>query len=202
MISLAIQAGGQSSRMGQDKGLLPFLGVPLIEVVLQRLQKLAAETYITTNRPEDYAFLGLPCIPDLLPGTGALGGLYTALQAAEYPLVIVVACDMPFANPQLLSACVQICQTENAAAVIPSTALGLEPIHAVYRAKECLPAIEQALAAGKKRMISWHAAVDVRVLSPQETAAHDPQGLAFKNLNTPAEFQEAEAIARALQASK
>ena len=95
MLTLAIQAGGRSSRMGKDKALLDFGGQPLIQQVLSRLESLADETIVTTNHPEDYHFLGFPLIPDVIPDRGALGGLYTALNAASHPLVAVVACDLP-----------------------------------------------------------------------------------------------------------
>ncbi len=102
MLTVVIQAGGESRRMGQDKALLPFLGKPLIQRVIERVASLADELLVTTNRPEAYQFLDLPLFPDVIPGRGALGGLYTALSAASQPLVAVVACDMPFASPALL----------------------------------------------------------------------------------------------------
>ena len=74
MLSVVIQAGGQSSRMGQDKALKLFLGRPLIQRVIERLQPIADELLVTTNHPEDYAFLNLPLFTDLKPGRGALGG--------------------------------------------------------------------------------------------------------------------------------
>ncbi|HJW89725.1 MAG TPA: molybdenum cofactor guanylyltransferase, partial [Anaerolineales bacterium] len=102
-MTLAIQAGGDSRRMGQDKGLVPLLGQPLVARAIQRLGRLADEVLVTTNHTEAYRFLGIPLFPDLIPGVGALSGLYTALSAAQNPLVAVVACDMPFASADLLS---------------------------------------------------------------------------------------------------
>src|SRR5687767_9764343 len=102
MLTVCVQAGGQSSRMGEDKALKTFLGRPLIQRVIDRLASIADEMIVTTNRPEDYAFLNVPLFPDLKPGRGALGGLYTAIASAKHPLVAVVACDMPFASANLL----------------------------------------------------------------------------------------------------
>ena len=96
MLTVCIQAGGASSRMGEDKALKTFLGRPLIQRVAEQLSPIADELIVTTNRPEEYAFLNLPLFPDLKPGRGALGGLYTAIASAKHPLVAVVACDMPF----------------------------------------------------------------------------------------------------------
>jgi molybdopterin-guanine dinucleotide biosynthesis protein A len=181
--------------MGQDKALMPFLGRPLIQRVVDRLAPIADEMIVTTNRPEEYRFLGLPLFPDLKPGRGALGGLYTALASATCEAVAVVACDMPFASPGLLEAANTLLLQEAADVVIPDPGEGLEPLHAVYRRATCLPAIETAIAADLWKLISWFPQVRVRVLQPEEVKLHDPSGLAFWNLNTPEEFAEAEKMA-------
>jgi molybdopterin-guanine dinucleotide biosynthesis protein A len=151
---------------------------------------------VTTNQPDDYAFLGLRCVPDLLPGRGALGGLYTALSVASHPLVMVAACDMPFASPALFAHARDLLLETGADAVVPSVEKGPEPLHAVYRRATCLPPVLAALEAGERRLISWFDHVDVHLLSPAETARFAPSGLAFWNLNTPEEFQQAEELAR------
>ena len=192
MLTVAIQAGGQSTRMGVDKALKPFLGRPLIQHVIERLSPIADELIVTTNRPADYAFLHLPLFMDLKPGRGALGGLYTAVASANSPIVAVVACDMPFASAALLEAAGRLLVEEEADVVIPKTDEGFEPLHAVYRRATCVPAIEAAIAADQWKVIAWFPQVKVHVLTPEEVREHDPSGRAFWNLNTPEEFTEAE----------
>jgi molybdopterin-guanine dinucleotide biosynthesis protein A len=196
MLTICVQAGGESRRMGQDKALISFLGRPLIQRVVDRLTPIADEVIVTTNRPEDYRFLGLPLFPDLKPGRGALGGLYTALSSATCEAVAVVACDMPFASPTLIEAADRLLVQEGADIVIPDSGDGLEPLHAVYRRETCLPAIESAIDADQWRLISWFPQVKVRTLQPDEVRFHDPAGLAFWNLNTPEELAEAEQLAK------
>src|SRR5215217_327467 len=118
MLTVCIQAGGQSSRMGEDKALKTFLGRPLIQRVVERLSPIADELIVTTNRLEDYSFLNLRLIPDLKPGRGALGGLYTAIASASNPIVAVVACDMPFASATFLDAATKLMVQEGADVVI------------------------------------------------------------------------------------
>jgi molybdopterin-guanine dinucleotide biosynthesis protein A len=197
MLSIAIQAGGQSSRMGEDKALRHFLGRPLIERVIARLRLAADEILVTTNRPEEYAFLGLPMFTDLKPGRGALGGLFTALSASSHPYVAVVACDMPFASAPLLKEAARLMVEEDVDVVIAESEGGLEPMHAVYRRAACLPAIEAALDAGFWKAIAWLPRVRVRVLTASELSRWDPAGLAFWNVNMPEEFAQAEALALA-----
>jgi len=175
---------------------MPFLGRPLIQRVVDRLAPIADEVIVTTNNPDDYRFLGLPLFPDLKPGRGALGGLYTALASATGESVAVVACDMPFASPSLIEAGNRLLVEAEADVVIPDSGGGLEPMHAVYRRETCLPAIESAIEADKWRLISWFPQVRVRTLQPDEVKRYDPSGLAFWNLNTPEEFTQAEETAK------
>ncbi len=195
MLTICIQAGGQSSRMGEDKALKMFLGRPLIQRVVQRLSPIADELIVTTNRPEDYSFLNLRLIPDLKPGRGALGGLYTAIASASNPIVAVVACDMPFVSAALLEAATKLMLQEGVDVVIAKGEEGYEPLHAVYRRETCLPAIEAAIEADQWKVIAWFPKVNLRVLSQDEIKHIDPDGLAFWNVNTPEEFEKAEELA-------
>lgn len=199
MLSIAIQAGGESSRMGQDKALMPFLGQPLILRVLERVSWLGDEVLVTTNRPEDYRFLGVPLYPDVVPDRGALGGLYTALAKARQELVAVVACDMPFVNPDLLVLGRDRLLEGGLDAVIPRTEHGMEPFHAVYRRDTCVQAVQSALQAGKWRLISWLDDIQVATIGLPEILRYDPHGLAFLNLNTPQDLQEVERLAKELR---
>jgi len=196
MLTVCIQAGGASSRMGEDKALKPFLGRPLIQRVVDRLSPISDELIVTTNRPADYQFLGIRLCPDLKPGRGALGGLYTAVASAAQPFVAVVACDMPFASPTLLEAAGRLMVQEEADVVIARTEEGFEPIHALYRRGTCLPAIEAAIDADQWKVIAWFPQVKVRVLTSEELKQSDPDGLAFWNVNTPDEFIQAEQLAQ------
>ncbi len=192
MLSVVIQAGGQSTRMGENKALKVFLSRPLIERVMQRLAPVADELFVTTNQPAEFAFLHVPLVGDLRPGRGALGGLYTAIASSHQPYVAVVACDMPFASAALLAAAADLLEREAADVAIAKTDEGFEPLHAVYRRETCLPAIESAIDADQWKVVSWFPNVRVRTLSRVEIEQYDPDGLAFWNLNTPQEFVEAE----------
>jgi molybdopterin-guanine dinucleotide biosynthesis protein A len=195
MLTVVIQAGGESRRMGQNKALIPFLGRPLIERVIERVKPLAEELLVTTNQPEELGFIGCPLIKDVIPGKGALGGLYTALYAASSAIVVVVACDMPFVNPALLQAEIDLLIDLNADVVIPSSQEGLEPFHSVYRRETCLPEIRNAIDTDQKRIISWFPAVRVRVMTAEEVGKYDPANQAFLNINTMEELAQAEQIA-------
>jgi molybdopterin-guanine dinucleotide biosynthesis protein A len=192
MISLVVQAGGNSSRMGQDKGLVLLNGSPLIEHVTARLGGIADEIIITTNHPENYEYLNLPLASDKYPGAGALTGLQTALEAAQGEYVFVIACDMPFVNRDLVKYILSI--KDKADAIIPYVEDRHQPLHALYHRNKCLQAIKQVLAENQKRMISFHHLISVYKLASQQIARFDPDGQSFLNINTPEELAQAESL--------
>jgi len=191
MLTVAVQAGGRSSRMGSDKALLRLDGIPLIERLLQRVSGLGEEILITTNRPQDYQYLGLRLASDPEPGGGALHGLHTALEAARGQTVLVLACDMPFVSRPLLEHMLQL--AEAADLVVPRRGGEYEPLHAVY-SKGCLPALEAALLQGERRMISFFPSLNLHTVEQEEIDRLDPEGLSFFNVNTPEDLRKAERI--------
>ena len=194
MLTLAIQAGGKSSRMGKDKALMPFHGVPLIQYVMERLSPIADEIIVTTNTPDEYRFLDVPLYRDIQPDRGALGGLYTALSFSKNDFVAVVACDMPFASKEFFLTASKLISESDADVVIPQTEYGYEPLHALYRRDACLHPIKDALDANKWKVISWFDEIKVHTLSIEEIAIFNLDGLTFWNLNTPEDFAKAEGL--------
>ncbi|HEX9115595.1 MAG TPA: molybdenum cofactor guanylyltransferase [Anaerolineae bacterium] len=201
MLSIVILAGGRSARMGQDKAWLPIEGQPLVMHVIRRVLPLAGEFILSTNRPEPFAHLAaeipvpLRFAADLHPGAGPLAGIEAGLSAASNDLALVLAIDMPFVSLALLR--FMIGQAPDYDVVIPASpdpgasTSRYEPLHALYR-RTCLPAVSARLAAGDRQVISFLSDVKVRTLSPAETAIHDPAGLSYFNVNTPADWDAAQ----------
>jgi molybdopterin-guanine dinucleotide biosynthesis protein A len=98
----AALAGGQSRRMGQDKAALAIGGQPLLARVVARLQMVTPQVRVIGAVERAALVPGVPVVPDLRPGCGPLGGIYTALRTTSAPYVLVVGCDMPFLNAALL----------------------------------------------------------------------------------------------------
>ena len=184
-LTIAIQAGGKSSRMGTDKSFVPFLGRPMIEVVLERVAGLGDELLIVTNKPDDYAYLGLPMFGDDYPDTGPLGGIYTAVNHARHDRTLVVACDMPWLNRPLLEYMVGL--REAADVVVPRWDKFPEPLHAIY-SKACLEPMREKLEAGMLKITAFYGRVSLRFVEREEIARFDPEGRSFVNVNTPDEL--------------
>ncbi len=193
-LSICILAGGNSSRMGQNKALMFFQGQPLIKRVVERVSSLSYDIYIISNDAKSYEFLKLPIVLDKVKGAGVMGGLFTALSMAPSLYVAVVACDLPNVNINLINAELDIAQAEFSDVVIPESKNGLEPLHALYRRATCLPYVQQALDTGQKKLISWFDHVRVRVISLREVAEFDPGGTAFININTPEDLSRAQGM--------
>jgi molybdopterin-guanine dinucleotide biosynthesis protein A len=147
--SAAILAGGRSTRMGQDKGLLRLHGRTLIRGIQEQLQGQFGEILISTNTPERHSLPGARTVADRVPGEGPLMGIASAVEAARYPQVFVIACDIPVVHLATVRRMLALAQDFDC--VIPVSARGPEPLFGVY-AKSALPAMRQALAAGQRRV--------------------------------------------------
>lgn len=184
-VSAVILAGGESRRMGSDKSLLPWHGGRFIEHIHRLLDELFDEVIIVTNSPGLYD--SIPCRkePDIYYKQGSLAGIHSGLCHARNERIFVVACDMPFLSEEVIRA---LCACDRQAeVVIPRSEWGLEPLHACY-AKSCLPAIEAVLDAGKKRIVGFFPEVRVVEVAAAEFQKIDPEGLSFRNINTPEEY--------------
>lgn len=191
MITAAILAGGQARRLGgQDKGLLPVGGRPIIAWQLDALRGVADRVYIVANHAESYAALGVPVVADLIAGAGSLGGILTALSLADNERILVLACDMPFVTTAFLSHLRHAGQDADVA--LPRTADGRHPLCACY-AQSCAGPIRRRLEAGKLRVQDLLDTLVVRDVSGRELSAFDPDGLLLLNVNTPADYARASA---------
>lgn len=190
----AIIAGGKSSRMGTDKAFVELHGKTIIEHLLSRVSGLGQQaTILITNRPDDYAHLGLPMFSDVLPDKGSLGGIYTALYHSRQPYTLALACDMPFVNPTLLDSMIRLCEGDQFDVIVPRVNGFPEGLHALY-SQHCLAPIRQRLDSDRLKVIGFYPDVRVRFVEPTEHQPLDPRGLSFFNVNTPDELAEAERL--------
>ena len=183
-----VLAGGHSRRMGRDKALLELDGKPLIRWVIERVNRICPEVLVASGETERYAGLGARVVTDRFPGVGVLGGLHAGLDAASHELVLAVGCDMPFLNSKLLRAFIDWVEGYDVAVLRRGE--WVDPLHAAYR-RTCLPAMEAAIRAGRRRVISFFPQVRVRHVSDAEVVAIDPHLRSFRNVNTPADWEAA-----------
>jgi FdhD protein len=184
-VSGIILAGGESRRMGSEKSLLPIQGARFIDHIYSCLSSLFEDVVIVTNSPELYQ--DIPCrkVPDIYFNHGALGGIHAGLSQVEQSRAFVVGCDMPFVSTEMVR---KICSlADRGDLILPLSSSGHEPLHALYD-KSCLPAIEQVLEAGHKRIMKFFSQVRVVEIPAIELLPLDPQEKSFCNINTPDEY--------------
>jgi molybdopterin-guanine dinucleotide biosynthesis protein A len=167
--------------MGVDKALLEIGGEPLVARAARLLSEVADPVVLapgTVGRlRRDFGYLE---IADDRPGAGPLGGLAAALAASPHPLVAAVAVDMPFASPAVFGLLASLHDGEDA--IVPVTASGLEPLHAVY-STACLDSVRIALEAKRFGLSSWLRSVAVREVLEAEWRPADPDGRFPLNVN-------------------
>lgn len=186
-VSGVILAGGQSRRMGENKALMSLGGRRLIDRVVGALREVFDDLLMVTNSPEVYADVGVPMVGDVLLGKGSLGGIYSAIYHVTTPYCFVVACDMPFLNAALIR--YLVAQRVGYDVVIPDVHGDMQPLHAVY-GKACLQPIRRRLEADRLKIIGFLPDVRVRTVTADDLRHVDPALQAFRNLNTPEEFQD------------
>jgi molybdopterin-guanine dinucleotide biosynthesis protein A len=192
-VSGIVLAGGQSLRLGADKSFVNMNGQSLIEHVVAKLARLSDDVIIVTNSLEKYDHLEARLVGDIYPGKGALGGIYSGLSAATKTHSLVVACDMPFLDLNLLRYMILLARGHDV--VIPRIGGLPEPLHAIY-SKSCLEPIDRLLAQGGLKIIDFFSEVRVRYVEEGEVDIFDPQHLSFFNVNTLNDLEEMKKLAR------
>lgn len=190
-LSAIILAGGQSSRMGRDKALIPLEGVPLLQHICEVALHCASPVYVVTPWPEKYKHV-LPetCLiiqefplPGETESHGPLVGFAQGLTQVETDWVLLLACDLPLLQVNVLQNWAT--QLENvpleAIALLPHQSQGWEPLCGFWR-RQCLPLLTNFINEGGRSFQQFLAQHLV-----QELAVSDTQVLF--NCNTPADLE-------------
>ena len=190
----AILAGGRARRFGgRDKSSLDVGGASILDRQRAALRSVAGRIFVVSGNPAPYQERGLEAVADLVPGAASLGGIYTALAHATAEQVLVVACDLPFLTASFLRRLASEAHPGDEA-VVPRSADGWQPLCAVYSRGLAEPARRQ-IEAGRLKIVDFLAAARVREIGPEAIAEHDPDGLLFFNVNSPADWQLANQLA-------
>ena len=197
-ISVAILAGGQSKRMGVDKALLrlPPEDKPLLQIVIDAVRPISDDVFVVSRPRPEYERFGVPVRPDLYHEAAVLGGIGSAVRHARREYCLVVSCDHPFLNRDLLAA--MAAEGGDWDVLVP-TFLGesrqggrlvRQTLHAIYR-RTTIPAIERSIADGQLQIVSFFGEVHVRELDVEFVARFDPELRSFFSVNTPEAFETA-----------
>lgn len=195
-----ILAGGVSSRLGQDKGLVRLGGKPLIQHVLEKVESLVDERLVVVSsedQTKQYTKeLGFETkvIADEAEFHGPLGGAAAGFEKARGEYSLLIACDTPFASKNVLQLLLEL--SLNKSAVIPRWPnCCIEPLEAVYCTKPALEAARDGLRSGEVRMQAMvNRLRNIRYVSTLVLEQLDPGLRTFFNVNTSLDLRKAEAM--------
>jgi molybdopterin-guanine dinucleotide biosynthesis protein A len=196
-----VLAGGASSRFGRDKALVRFSTRPLLLEIVE-LAKSCTSNVAVIAGAQKYPDLGgnLEIIEDRWPGEGPLGGIITALQhtvatdrSAEWNLIL--SCDMPFLTAEWLQFLVDHAREANKEirVILPRSAHGPEPLCACYRTSAAEP-LKNVFDRGVRKVTQALQQVRTEMLDESVWKRFDSAGRLFWNMNTPADFEEAQRL--------
>jgi len=194
-VGCIVLAGGKGLRLRRDKTLETINNRSLLQRVISHLNFFGSSIILVIAKeqplPQFVGYPGLRVVADTYPGKGPLGGIYTGLTVSDSFHNLVVACDMPFLNQDLLFYLMDI--APNFDVVVPRLDGKFEPLHAVY-SKDCLAPIEEILREGSLEILRLFDLVKIRYVGRDEIAKFDPQFLSFFNINTPDDLKKAEEL--------
>jgi molybdopterin-guanine dinucleotide biosynthesis protein A len=201
LITSIVLAGGKGTRLGKDKLLEVVGGRPLLQRVVDCLSPISERILVVTAQGQERPSLQatrieVVTVPDIYPGKGALGGIYTGVSAMDTRHGLVVAADMPFLNPELLRHLVSVATDFDV--VMPRISGQIEPLHAVY-SKDCLPAIQEQIKRNHLQIRILLEQVRVKYVEEAEIDIFDPRHLSFYNVNTPDDLTKAQEIAAEIE---
>ena len=189
-----ILAGGGSSRFGQPKVLAPLAGAPMASWGVRALEAAGLPVGAISDEEGVEVTLGVPVRPDLEPGLGPIGGLWTALQWARErgdDGVLLLGCDMPLVNEALLRTI--LAWSDGAPAVVPVGSNGPEPLCALYRVA-CASMVEHRLHSENRSMRGLVEALGAVLIAEDTVAGVADPGIGFLNVNTVKERDRAERL--------
>jgi molybdopterin-guanine dinucleotide biosynthesis protein A len=175
-----ILAGGKSSRMGQDKGLLQIQGKSFVEYIMQKAAPMVKDLMIISNN-KDYRKFGLPVHGDLIPNSGPAGGIYTGLYHSKHEYNLVMSCDTPLISEALLR--YLISRYKNEEAFFFRDEKHMHPLLGIYRQSTKRP-IKKAIEKGNLKILDILADLSRNTLNVKPEMVND-----LKNINTKEDYQ-------------
>jgi molybdopterin-guanine dinucleotide biosynthesis protein A len=178
-ITAAVLIGGKSRRFGRDKVVEPLDGIMLVERVISVLKPLFPEITLVGHVRQEIA--GYKTVPDIIPGCGPLGGIYTALVSSKSPYCFVFAADMPNLNMGLIRYMAGL--KEKADIIIPRLSKGMEPLHAVY-SNTAIPVIRNLLEKKQFKISNLIEQMNTEYIGHHSINAFGDPLRIFSNINT------------------
>lgn len=178
-----ILAGGKSSRMGQDKGLLELYGKPLIEYSIEALVPLCSEIIIIANSDE-YKQFGLPVYSDIYTDKGPLGGIYTGLKNSNSQTNIILSCDTPLITSEYLK---WLISKHSTSITFSRWEDRVHPLASIFD-RSTIDSIKNLIEKDQLKMTSLQTREEVQLVNAEENPIFEER--IFTNVNTQTELNQ------------
>ena len=172
-----ILAGGKSSRMGKEKGLLELNGITFTEHIIETLKPVCNQIIIIANKKE-YEQFGYTVYGDLVKDCGPVAGIYTGLAHSKTNINIILSCDIPFVTTELLQFLLR--GSKNYDVTIPAYNGKTGPLTGIYT-KSCLPVFREQLDQKQLKLHQVLKHLKVRVVEVKDRFPEE----VFYNIKTP-----------------
>lgn len=198
--SAIVLAGGSSSRIGEDKGLVELSNKPLITHVLEKTENLVNEKMVVVRskvQAEKYARVldsNVHVVIDKVEIHSPLAGAITGLESCSGEYSLLLSCDTPLVSRDVLKLLLELCITKNAA--IPRWPnCYIEPLQAAYCSKAALRAANDSLCASNLKLQGMIDKLrNVRYISTLVLQQLNPDLTTFFNVNTVSDLKRATAL--------
>ncbi|MFH6769121.1 molybdenum cofactor guanylyltransferase [Gaetbulibacter aquiaggeris] len=177
-----ILAGGKSSRMGTDKGLLKLNDKCFIEYSMAAMKPLVSQILIVSNNA-DYDKFNLKRVEDLIKEAGPLAGLYSGLTASDTEYNLVLSSDIPLIKTEILKKLMNECEDNFDVIQIMSNNKSM-PLIALYR-KGCEKVFNNLLKKNERRL-----QVAVSQCKVKNIVLNPSLELFVTNINTPEDLEK------------
>lgn len=178
-----ILAGGKSSRMGQDKGLLELKGKPLVEYSIEALKPLCSEIIIIANS-DDYKQFGVPVYSDIYINKGPLGGIYTGLKNSKSETNIILSCDTPFITSEYLK---WLISKHSTSITFSTWGDKIHPLASIFD-RSTIDSIKDLIEKDQLKMMSLQTREEVQIVNAEENPIFEER--IFTNVNTQTELNQ------------
>lgn len=179
--------------MGFDKSRIKVNDKLLIEHIAEQLEEVFDEIILLTNDKEKFKDLKYKVFEDIIPQSGPIGAIYSALRYASSSHVFITACDMPVVNLDFIRHMMELIQAENAEGVVCRKSGYIEPLYAFY-SKAMLATIENQINRRDYKLLPVIFSSKIHYIEEEVVRKYSSDLGIFTNLNYQADLAELDKI--------
>ncbi|MDF2672982.1 MAG: molybdopterin-guanine dinucleotide biosynthesis protein [Clostridiales bacterium] len=189
----AILCGGKSSRMGFDKCKIKIGDKYLVEIIGEQLEEIFDDIILIANDLNKFDDMKYRIVRDIIPNSGPMGGIYSALNYSASNNVFITACDMPVINTDYIKYMMEIISNKNVEGAVSIKSDYIEPLYAFY-SKSMIDKFESHIKKESFKLLSVIHESNMHFIQESEVRNFSSDMSIFTNLNYKADLTELQKI--------